>query len=110
MCSLCRLSLRIIGERHFRRSVLGQPDAGFAETILNACCRAPEGASRSVLESCLAASLADPQAREEKLKAILDILERDGCLIEQRPRYLFRFPLLREYWVRRVAPPLESAP
>ena len=87
---------------------LGRPDAGYAKAILNTCCRAPEGASHSVIDAALSASMLEPGAREERLRALLDVLERDGYLIERDFRWLFRFPLLREYWVRRVAPPLES--
>jgi uncharacterized protein len=83
---------------------LGTPDAQYAIALLNAACRMPSGASRTVLSHTLAASLADPRAREEKLRYVLDVLRNDGYLVETGNSWSFLFPLLREYWLRRVAP------
>jgi hypothetical protein len=44
----------------------------------------------------------------DKVRYLLDVLENDGYLVEEGKRWRFRSPLLREYWLRRVAPP-ESA-
>jgi hypothetical protein len=82
---------------------LGNPDASHASQLLTAACREPEGASREVLSQVLGAFVTDPSAREEKLGYLLDVLYGDGYLVEQRGRWRFRFPLLREFWVRRVA-------
>jgi len=35
---------------------------------------------------------------------LLDTLESDGYLVEHDGRFVFRSPLLREFWVRRVLP------
>ena len=87
---------------------LGKPEADYAATLLNTCCRAPEGVTRIVLSHSLASVIAQPEAREEKLRYLLDILHNDGYLAEDSRRWRFRSPLLREYWIRRVAPPEES--
>jgi uncharacterized protein len=83
---------------------LGTPDAQYAIRLLNAACRMPAGVSRTVLSHTLAESLADPRAREEKLRYVLDVLRNDGYLVQAKNRWSFQFPLLREYWLRRVAP------
>jgi uncharacterized protein len=83
---------------------LGSPDAQYAIALLNAGCRLPGGVSRTVLSQTLAASLAGPHAREEKLRYVLDVLRNDGYLVEAGSSWSFLFPLLREYWLRRVAP------
>jgi hypothetical protein len=84
---------------------LGQPDAGYAITVLNAACQDSAGVSRDLLSQRLAASIQDAGDRDEKLRYILDILQNDGYLVEAQERWHFQFPLLREYWRRRVAPP-----
>jgi hypothetical protein len=70
-------------------------------------CRAAEGVTRTVLSHALSSAISEPEAREEKLRYLLDILHNDGYLVEENRRWRFRSPLLREYWLRRVAPPEE---
>jgi uncharacterized protein len=84
---------------------MGIVDAGHAYTLLNHTCRDPKGVRRSTLKAALSASIADPQTHEDKLHYLLDVLQNDGYLIEESSRWSFRSPLLREYWLRRVAPP-----
>ena len=86
---------------------LGRPEADSATTLLNMACRAPEGVTRIALSHALASAIGEPEAREEKLRYLLDILHNDGYLVEEHRRWRFRSPLLREYWLRRVAPPEE---
>ncbi|MGB0712309.1 MAG: AAA family ATPase [Gammaproteobacteria bacterium] len=83
---------------------LGSPDDAIATTVLSAACREPAGASRTVLMGALSQHLQDPDQREQRLRYLLDILINDGYLLEADGRFRFRFPLLREYWARRVAP------
>lgn len=83
---------------------LGRPVAEYAIAILNAACHAPDGVARSILSQALASAIAEPDRREEKLRYLLDVLQNDGYLVEEHRRWSFRSPLLREYWLRRVAP------
>ncbi|MCB1057461.1 MAG: hypothetical protein KDD11_18330 [Acidobacteria bacterium] len=83
---------------------LGQPDAERAITLLNAVAKDPEGTSREVLEQQLSESISDADERVDGLRYLLDVLESDGYLVETGKRHRFRSPLLREFWLRRVAP------
>jgi hypothetical protein len=56
------------------------------------------------LSLVLAGSIPDPTAREDKLRYLLDVLQNDGYLVDVDSRWRFLSPLLREYWLRRLAP------
>jgi hypothetical protein len=86
---------------------LGRPDADHAVALLNHCCRASEGSRRGTLHLALAKAIANPAEREDKLRYLLDVFQNDGYLVEDAG-WRFRSPLLRQYWLRRVAPPEES--
>lgn len=78
-------------------------DAAAAKAVLTHLCHHPEGRTRA---QCLDALMSrpanqDPQAVEERLARLLQLLQRDGYLIEDRGAYAFRSFLLREYWHRR---------
>lgn len=79
-------------------------DAAHARDLLNAAARDPRGVSLSTLSQALAKELQDTRLRQERLRYLLDVLCNDGYLVEFESRYCFRFPLLREYWLRRVVP------
>ena len=83
---------------------LGQEHAAHAIALLNLCCRAAEGATAGTLILSLASAIPDSRLREEEARYLLDVLQNDGYLVEEGSRMLFRSPLLREYWRRRVAP------
>lgn len=83
---------------------LGQPDAGSALLLLNAAATDPNGVARASLEQLLAERVSEPEARSERLRYLVDVLESDGYLVEEDQRYRFRSPLLREFWLRRVVP------
>lgn len=87
---------------------LGTIDAGHAIAILNAACRDAAGARQSILGRTI--RLDDADARDEKLRYLLAVLQTDGYLWEEEEtrKWRFRSPLLRQYWERRVAPPLDS--
>lgn len=87
---------------------LGRPDADNAVVLLHHCCRAAEGSTRSTLSLTLAGAIPDAASREDKLRYLLDVLQNDGYLVEARNRWRFRSPLLREYWLRRLAPPEDA--
>ena len=82
---------------------LGRPDSDYALGLLNAVCLDPAGVSRDTLGLWLGAKLNDPEAKDYKLRYLLNVLDGDGYLIEDKGRYRFRSFLLREYWRRRVA-------
>lgn len=77
--------------------------AASAKAILNHLCQHAQGRTR---QQCLNALMkkkptADPQAVEEELARLLQLLQRDGYLLESQGRYAFRSFLLRDYWHRR---------
>ena len=84
---------------------LGRTDAELAVAVLNAACREGSGVTRATLNQSLAPATPEPEAREEKLRYLLDVLHNDGYLVDAHGRWHFQFPLLRDYWQRRVAPP-----
>ena len=82
---------------------LGQPDADYALLLLSTAVTDPNGVTRSTLEQALDERIREPREKKERLRYLIDVLEGDGYLVEKGKRYLFRSPLLREYWLRRVA-------
>ena len=85
---------------------LGAPEANHALLLLNACCYSEHGASRQTLSAVLSRWIADATMREERLRYLLDVLQNDGYMVEpRRGEWRFISPLLREYWLLRVAPP-----
>lgn len=83
---------------------LGAVDAGHALALLNAIAKDPEGMSYSGMAQVLAGRVPDLDSRAKLLRFLVDALQGDGYLAEEAGRYRFGFPLLREYWLRRVAP------
>lgn len=83
---------------------LGKPDAGYALVLLNAVAMDENGTSRSSLSQVLSQHIRNSGQRKEKLRYLLDVLESDGYIVDSGERFLFRSPLLREFWVRRVLP------
>lgn len=89
---------------------LGEPDARHAVDVLNAAARDRSGASITTLQATLGKTIRDPDARDEKLTYLLDVLRGDGYLTPEEDRLRFSSPLLRDYWARRVAPRRASVP
>jgi hypothetical protein len=83
---------------------LGAPDARLAQFLLNAVAVDPNGCTRGALRQQLGKKVRSAAERDEKLRYLLDTLESDGYLVEHDGRFVFRSPLLREFWVRRVLP------
>jgi hypothetical protein len=78
-------------------------DAAAAKAVLHHLCQHPSGRTRT---QCLDALMSrhpqrDPPVVEERLARLLQLLQRDGYLIEAQGAYAFRSFLLREYWHRR---------
>lgn len=81
----------------------GQSDATAAKDALRHLCQHPNGRSRAQVLNALMATrqAADAVAIEDQLARLLQMLQRDGYLLESEGRYAFRSFLLREYWHRR---------
>lgn len=82
---------------------LSVPDADIASGILRHICQHPTGRSRAQIIDALMAARphADPEASEEQIARLLQLLQRDGYLLQHEAAYAFRSFLLREYWYRR---------
>jgi uncharacterized protein len=80
---------------------LGKLDADHALEVLAAVARDEQGASRSVLTELLRARAVNDEGHH---RFLLDALENDGYLVVDEGRYVFRSPLLRDYWRARVLP------
>ena len=81
----------------------GQSDATAAKDALRHLCQHRNGRSRAQVLNALMATrqAADAAAIEVQLARLLQMLQRDGYLLESEGRYAFRSFLLREYWHRR---------
>lgn len=83
---------------------LGSPEDGQAVDLLHAISADPRGVTRSTLVSVLAKHLNDAGEIERRLHELLDVLRSDGYVIELEGRIAFRSSMLRDFWLRRVAP------
>lgn len=92
------------------REELPPPDDQQAIDLLTATARPPDGAARSTLEAVLARHVSDPEARDQKLRHLLDVLRSDGYLVEADGRYRFRSSMLRDFWLHRFGPGAPQAP
>ena len=86
------------------REEMGSVDDVHARRLLSHVCRTPKGVRNSTLRTALSAVISEPEACDTKLHYLLDVLQNDGYLIEDGGRCCFRSPLLREYWLKHVAP------
>ncbi|MBK8251767.1 MAG: hypothetical protein IPK82_03760 [Polyangiaceae bacterium] len=84
-----------------QREELQAPDDQHAIHLLTAAARPPEGALHSTLEVVLGHQIADVDARDQKLRYLLDVLQSDGYLVTAEGRYRFRSPMLRDFWLHR---------
>ncbi len=83
---------------------LGVSSGDQAIALLSVICRDQRGVERASLLQALALHIGSARQRESDLHYLLGVLEHDGYLVEQGRRFQFRFPLLREYWLRRTNP------
>lgn len=72
-----------------------------AYTLLRHICQAKEGSKRKSLVAVLSKKIQDSEEVEKKVSSLLYMLKNDGYLIEQNNLYLFRSPLLRDFWFNR---------
>lgn len=88
-----------------------EPERTRLFTILAEASRGADGASVATLLLTLNRAGGEPLA-ERGLRDLLDTLEADGYLTASadRSRFRFRMNLLREWWLRYVAPPPVESP
>lgn len=87
-----------------------EPERTRLFTILAEISRSPNGASVDALLLILNRTGAGKPLGERDLHSYLDTLEADGYLAadQKRARFRFQMNLLREWWLRYVAPPAGS--
>lgn len=70
--------------------------------VLNSLSGIPEGQSRDNLTLLLFAKINDEDKAQTVLSEVLRVLQNDGYLIvNEQNKYLFRSPLLRDFWFNR---------
>jgi len=69
--------------------------------ILNKISQHSEGERRANLISKLNVQLNDPTKAELAIAKVLKMLINDGYLVEVKGKYLFRSPLLKDFWFNR---------
>ncbi len=77
---------------------LGVADAEHARALLEIVAAAPSGVSSATLKQVLHERNVD----EADQRFLLDALENDGYIMANDHRFVFRSPLLRDYWRARV--------
>ncbi len=76
-------------------------DEEYARLLLKRLCKNQKGESRSLLIAGLHSKLPDSDKAEQLTAKLLKMLINDGYLIEDSGKYLFRSPLLRDFWFNR---------
>jgi hypothetical protein len=79
---------------------LGRVRAGHAHQLLSAVAAGPEGATPATLSQVLGSAVPDPEERAAALEFTLGVLRRDGYLVPVGGRWMYRAPLLRDWWRR----------
>jgi len=64
-------------------------------------CALPDGRSRDDLLINLTANKNEKEKTEDMLSKLLEMLKNDGYLAEHNGKYIFRSPLLRDFWYGR---------
>ncbi|MFT6319192.1 MAG: hypothetical protein ACJAT4_000109 [Granulosicoccus sp.] len=75
-----------------------------ARLLLTGLSKAKEGESRALLLSRLSSKITDTDKADLTLSRLLNMLKNDGYLdITSEDKYVFRSPLLRDFWYNRFA-------
>jgi len=69
--------------------------------VLRYICKAKDGISRENLTNALYQKYEDIEQTEATLATVIFMLKNDGYLIEEDGMYLFRSPLIRDFWFNR---------
>jgi hypothetical protein len=72
-----------------------------ARKVLKLCAYPHEGRSREDLLNYLTANKDEKDKTDSILSKLLDMLNNDGYLVEHNGKYIFRSPLLRDFWYAR---------
>ena len=96
----------LLNENHFNTWVERierqyKPNASDLKLILKYLSQEKGGASRAQLMNRVSTKYPDPEQAEELLNKLLYILKNDGYLDIREGKYLFRSPLLRDFWLTR---------
>lgn len=75
-----------------------EPDAF---SVLKHACQAKTGVKRESLSNMLHQKYEDIDRVESSLATVLHMLVNDGYLTEEKKLYLFRSPLIRDFWYNR---------
>lgn len=69
--------------------------------LLRNICQEHKGTSRNALLNIISSQISEPEEAEQKLSQLLYMLRNDGYLSKDNGKYLFRSPLLRDFWFKR---------
>ena len=69
-----------------------------AYIILNELSRSKNGKRKNQLYDLVNSELNDVEKTDEIFKPLLKLLETDGYVMNDNDKYIFRSPLLRDYW------------
>lgn len=75
--------------------------AKYAFIILKHICQENQGSKRDNLVNVLSAIIQDIEEVENLVSDLLYMLKNDGYLLEENSMYIFRSPLLRDFWFNR---------
>lgn len=73
----------------------------YARMVLTHLSKTPKGTTRNLIISLLNGRINDPDKTEEIAGKLLYMLINDGYLVEDKAKYLFRSPLIRDFWYNR---------
>jgi uncharacterized protein len=71
--------------------------------LLKHICQENQGSRRENLINVLSAQSQNIEEAESAVTHLLYMLKNDGYLMEENNLYLFRSPLLRDFWFNRFA-------
>ncbi len=75
----------------------------YSRELLKKLCVTKIGDSRDVLFAFLNSKVKNQEKTEVILNKLLYMLQNDGYLMEENSKYVFRSPLLRDFWFNRFA-------
>ena len=70
----------------------------FAKIILNELSKSKNGKRKNYIEDLVYAELNDKEKTDDVLQPLLKQLEADGYIMNDKNKYAFRSPLLRDFW------------
>jgi uncharacterized protein len=96
----------LIEEKHLNTWEERLKDYGMLEADarlkLTYICKSKSGTSRNSLVALINKKYNDPEKAEGIVSKLLYMLKNDGYLVEEKGKYFFRSPLLRDFWFNRT--------